>query len=127
MKIKLIFTFLLFLAPFVSEAQYKKVKAGVWEGTASYYHQKFNGRQTANGEIFSNKKMTCANNFLKLGTWLKVTNLKNGKSVVVKVNDRLARTNRRLVDMSRESARRLNYINAGLTKVRIEVIPNPNK
>ena len=58
-------------------------------GTASYYANKFEGRLTANGEIFSQQKMTAACNVLPLGTWIKVTNLYNGRSVIVKVNDRL--------------------------------------
>ena len=53
-------------------------------GMASYYSNKFNGRKTANGEIFSQSKYTCACNVLPLGTWIKVTNLRNGKSVIVK-------------------------------------------
>jgi rare lipoprotein A len=49
-------------------------------GLASFYADKFNGRQTASGEIFSQKKLTCACNMLPLGTWIKVTNVRNGKS-----------------------------------------------
>ena len=56
--------------------------------SASYYHKKFHGRKTASGEIFDINKMTCASNHYKLGTYLEVTNVKNGKSVVVKVNDK---------------------------------------
>lgn len=55
---------------------------------ASYYSEKYHGRKTASGEIFDINKMTCASNHHKLGTYLEVTNLKNGKSVVVKVNDK---------------------------------------
>ncbi len=105
-----------------TQAQYKKIRSGVWEGTASYYHNKFNGRLTSNGEIFSNNKMTAASNFLKLGTKVRVTNLKNGKSVIVRINDRMNKSNGRLIDMSRISAQRLGFIKAGLAKVRIEVV-----
>lgn len=124
---KVILFSILLISPQLAHAQYSKKANGVWEGTASYYHNKFNGRLTANGEVFSNGKMTAANNFLKLGTWVRVTNLSNGKSVVVKINDRMNKKNRRLIDMSRAAAKRLGYINAGLTKVRIEVIPKPKK
>ena len=91
-------------------------------GTASFYSNTFNGKKTANGEIYSHKKMTAACNVLPLGTWIKVTNLRNGKSVVVKTNDRLHKRMKRVVDLSREAADKLDYVKSGLTRVRIEVI-----
>jgi rare lipoprotein A len=91
-------------------------------GTASYYHDKFSGRKTSTGEIFSQKKMTAAHNTLPLGTWIKVTNLKNQKSVVVRINDRLHHRNKRLVDLSKAAAAQLGYIGAGLAKVKVEVL-----
>ena len=102
----------------------KKVAHNTWTGTASYYHNMFEGRKTANGDIFRQKKLTGANNFLPLGTMVRVTNLKNGKSVIVKINDRMAKRfgHRRLIDMSREAARQLGYIHAGLAQVKMEVL-----
>ena len=91
-------------------------------GTASYYSNTFNGKRTANGEIYSQKKMTAACNVLPLGTWIRVTNLRNGKSVIVKTNDRLHTRMKRVVDLSREAADKLDYVKSGLTRVRIEVI-----
>src|SRR4029079_350734 len=91
-------------------------------GTASYYSNSFNGKKTANGEIYSHKKMTAACNVLPLGTWIRVTNLRNGKSVVVKTNDRLHTRMKRVVDLSREAADKLDYVKSGLTRVRVEVI-----
>ena len=91
-------------------------------GTASFYSNKFNGRKTANGEIFSQQKMTAACNVLPLGTWIKVTNLRNGRSVVVKVNDRLHEKMKRVVDLSRAAAEKLGFINSGLTRVKVEVL-----
>ena len=91
-------------------------------GTASYYSNSFNGRKTANGEIYSHKKMTAACNVLPLGTWIRVTNLRNGKSVVVKTNDRLHTRMKRVLDLSREAADKLGYVKSGLTRVRVEVI-----
>ena len=82
----------------------------------------FNGKKTANGEIYSHKKMTAACNVLPLGTWIRVTNLRNGKSVVVKTNDRLHTRMKRVVDLSREAADKLGYVKSGLTRVRVEVI-----
>ncbi|HMI77592.1 MAG TPA: septal ring lytic transglycosylase RlpA family protein, partial [Ferruginibacter sp.] len=61
----------------------------VFYGLASFYANKFSGRRTANGEIFNQKKLTCACNVLPLGTWVKVTNLRNGRSVTVKIKDRI--------------------------------------
>lgn len=91
-------------------------------GTASYYANKFHGRRTANGEIFSQQKMTAACNVLPLGTWLRVTNLRNNKTVIVKVNDRLHDKMTRAIDLSREAARQLGFINSGLAKVRVEIL-----
>lgn len=100
----------------------KGSKPKILYGTASYYSNSFNGKQTANGEIYSHKKMTAACNVLPLGTWIKVTNLRNGKSVVVKTNDRLHPKMKRVVDLSREAAEKLGYVKSGLTRVRVEVI-----
>ena len=91
-------------------------------GTASYYADKFNGRETANGEIYDSEKMTAACNVLPLGTWIRVTNLSNNRSVVVKTNDRLHARMKRIVDLSRAAAKKLGYINKGLTKVKVEVL-----
>ena len=91
-------------------------------GQASFYSDKFIGKKTANGEIFSQEKYTAACNLLPLGTWIRVTNLKNGKSVIVKTNDRLHPKMKRLVDLSRAAAKKINYINSGITKVKVEVV-----
>ena len=103
-------------------AEVKGAKPMILYGTASFYSNSFNGKKTANGEIYSHKKMTAACNVLPLGTWIKVTNLRNGKSVVVKTNDRLHSKMKRVVDLSREAAEKLGYVKSGLTKVRVEVI-----
>ena len=100
----------------------KGAKPKILYGTASFYSNSFNGKKTANGEIYSHKKMTAACNVLPLGTWIKVTNLRNGKSVLVKTNDRLHSKMKRVVDLSREAAEKLGYVKSGLTKVRVEVI-----
>ena len=91
-------------------------------GLASYYAQKFNGRQTANGNTYNSLKYTAACNVLPLGTWVKVTNLKNDKSVIVYINDRLHPKNNRLIDLTKTAAQKLNYINSGLTRVKVEVL-----
>ena len=91
-------------------------------GVASFYADKFNGRPTASGEIFSQDKLTCACNVLPLGTLVRVTNLMNGKSVEVVVNDRLHPKMRRLVDLSKKAAKKLGFTASGLVKVKVEVI-----
>ena len=91
-------------------------------GMASFYANKFDGRRTASGETFNQKKLTCACNVLPLGTWVKVTNLRNNRSVVVKTNDRIHPKVRRVVDLTRAAAEKLGFISGGLTRVKVEVI-----
>lgn len=91
-------------------------------GIASFYHEKFNGRQTANGNIYNSKKLTAACNVLPLGTWVKVTNVKNDKSVIVQINDRLHPKNPRLIDLTKTAAQKLDFISRGITKVKVEVL-----
>ncbi len=91
-------------------------------GLASYYAQKFEGRKTANGEIFRHSMMTAACNVLPLGTYVRVTNLKNNKVIIVKTNDRLHPKTRRILDLTYTAATRLGFVKAGLTRVKIEVL-----
>lgn len=91
-------------------------------GIASYYAQKFHGRKTASGEIFDNTAMTAAHNTLPLGTYIKVTNIRNNRWVIVKVTDRLHAANRRVVDLTQAAAKKLGFIHWGLTRVRVEVV-----
>jgi rare lipoprotein A len=97
-------------------------KKKIYYGIASYYADKFIGRPTASGELYSHKKLTAACNILPLGTWLKVTNLRNNKVVIVKTNDRLHVSMKRVVDLSKSAAETLGYTKRGLTQVKIEVI-----
>jgi len=101
-----------------------KKEIGVEFGTASYYHNKFNGRKTTSGERFSNDSLTAAHKTLPLGTFVMVTNLKNDSVVYVKINDRLPYKSKRSIDLSVRAAKQLNFIKAGLTKVRIQVLPS---
>ncbi|HMU71547.1 MAG TPA: septal ring lytic transglycosylase RlpA family protein, partial [Ferruginibacter sp.] len=102
-------------------ASSKKSKKVLY-GQASFYSNKFHGRKTANGEIFSQDKFTAACNVLPLGTWIKVTNLRNGKTVVVKVNDRIHPRMRRVVDLSKAAAQKLGFVSRGLTRVKVELV-----
>lgn len=114
-----LFTSSFLLAGDTTEA---KTKPKILYGTASYYSNSFHGKKTASGEIFSQQKLTAACNVLPLGTWIKVTNLRNGNTVIVKTNDRLHSRMTRVVDMSKAAADKLNYVKSGLTRVRIEVL-----
>lgn len=107
-------------------AFFPKIVAKFLLGTASFYHNSFEGRQTSTGEIFRNTKFTAASNNFSLNTWLRVTNLNNQKSIIIRVNDRMhprMAKRGRVVDLSRAGAKALGFISSGLTKVRVEVVP----
>lgn len=88
-------------------------------GTASYYADKFTGRKMANGIEYNPESFTAACNVLPLGTIIKVTNLKNNRSAIVKVTDRLHVRMNRIVDLSKAAAEKLGYISKGLTRVSV--------
>ena len=91
-------------------------------GTASYYADEFNGRITANGEIYDMNDLTAAHPSYSFNTILKVTNLKNGKTVEVRINDRMPQFKNRIIDLSLAAAKKIDMINAGIQDVKIEVI-----
>ncbi len=95
-------------------------------GYASYYSDRFIGKRTANGEVFSQKKLTCAHNTLPMGTIVRVSELKTGKYVDVRVNDRLHRHNPRLVDLSKKAAAQIGFIKKGIIKVSVVVLKEEN-
>ncbi|MFM2195681.1 MAG: hypothetical protein RL092_1281 [Bacteroidota bacterium] len=90
--------------------------------SASYYHSKFEGRGTSNGEVFRNNKFTAAHKNLPFGTWVKLTNTKNDSICFVRINDRLPQSSKRCIDLTQEAARQLNMIQAGVAKVQFEVV-----
>jgi rare lipoprotein A len=92
------------------------------QGTASYYGKKFHGRKTASGERFNMNALTAAHKTLPLGTRVRVTNLRNGESVDVKINDRGPYVKGRIIDLSKGAAREIGMLNAGTAKVKVEVI-----
>lgn len=91
-------------------------------GVASFYSNKFEGRKTYTDEIFSQKKLTAASNTLPMHTWVRVTNLRNHRTVVLKINDKMHPKNRRLIDLSRAAARKLGFSGSGLARVRVDVL-----
>lgn len=92
------------------------------QGVASYYGSKFHGRKTASGERFDKFALTAAHKTLPLGTMVRVTNLRNGESVEVKINDRGPHTKGRIIDLSRGAAEEIGMVRAGTARVRLEVI-----
>ena len=91
-------------------------------GIASYYGKKFHKKRTANGEIFNMYKVSAAHKSYPLGTKVRVTNLENGKSIKLVINDRGPFVKGRIIDLSYRAARKLDFVNQGTTKVRIDVI-----
>ncbi len=91
-------------------------------GTASWYGPKYHGRTTASGERFDMEALTAAHRTLPFGTRVRVTNLLNGRKLVLKVNDRGPFIAGRVLDVSRRAARELGFLEAGLAEVRIEVL-----
>ncbi len=91
-------------------------------GVASWYGPNFHGKQTANGEIFYQNELTAAHKTLPLPSIVRVTNLENGKSLIVRVNDRGPYAHSRIIDMSKRSAELLGFRKQGVAKVRVTVL-----
>jgi len=94
----------------------------VFYGKASYYGPKFHGKKTASGEVFNMYALTAAHKTLPFGTRCRVTNLTNGKSVIVRINDRGPFIANRIIDLSYGAARALDALQDGIIEVKIEVI-----
>ena len=90
--------------------------------TASYYADEFNGKKTADGEIFDMNDLTAAHTSYPFNTICRVTNLKNQKSVIVRINDRKPNTNNRVIDLSLGAAKEIDMINDGLAEVKVEIL-----
>ena len=95
-------------------------QTGPTVGNASYYGKQYHGRKTASGERFNMRELTAAHRTLPFGTNVKVTNLANDRSVIVRVNDRGPFKRDRILDVSLEAARRLQMVATGVARVRIE-------
>jgi rare lipoprotein A len=91
-------------------------------GGASYYGSKHQGNRTASGERFNQHAMTAAHRRLPFGTFVKVTNLDNDQSVVVRINDRGPHTRGRLIDLSRAAAAQLGMLRSGTAQVRVQAL-----
>ena len=100
------------------------------EGIASYYGDEFDGKPTSNGEIFDKNQMTAAHKSLPFNTKVRVTNLDNGLSTVVRINDRGPFVADRVIDLSVAAAKEIHMIGPGTARVRLEVLqlgPDPSK
>lgn len=96
--------------------------AAAADGMASYYGGRFHGRRTASGQRFNQNALTAAHRSLRFGTRVRVTNARNGRSVVVTINDRGPYARGRVIDLSRAAAGKLGMLSTGVAPVRLEVI-----
>ena len=103
----------------------KAASADSSEGKVAHYGKKFNGRKTASGERFNAGAMTMAHKTLPFGTMVKVTNIKNNKSVVVRVNDRGPSTPDRVGDLTSGAASKIRMVRAGVIDAKLEVVGQP--
>jgi rare lipoprotein A len=94
----------------------------VQHGRVSWYGPGFHGRRTANGEVFDTHELTMAHRSLPMGTSVRVTNLDNGRSVVLRVNDRGPYVRGRVADLSHAAAERLGFVDEGVVPARIELL-----
>ncbi len=94
----------------------------IYSGQATWYGPGFDGRRTANGEVFNSNALTAAHRSLPFGTKVRVTNMNNGRSVVVRINDRGPFTRGKIIDLSAGAARAINMINSGVAPVKVEVL-----
>lgn len=100
---------------------------GIQRGYASWYGPKFNGRRTASGEVFDMNALTAAHRTLPFGTWVEVTDLDNGRTVTVRINDRGPFVRRRIIDLSYGAARVLGMVGPGTARVALRVVGGPKK
>jgi rare lipoprotein A len=99
-----------------------KIPTGFQTGEASWYGQKFHNKRTASGEKFDMRSLTAAHRTLPFNTIVRVENLKNGRKVDVRINDRGPFIEGRIIDLSRKAAEKLDMIRDGVVTVRIEVL-----
>lgn len=101
-------------------------KDSTYMGKATWYGAALQGNLTASGERFDYHKFTAAHKFLPLGSYVRVTNLNNGRTLIVKINDRMPLTSSPIIDLTRASAEELGYRRHGVTKVKLEVLNIPS-
>ncbi len=92
-------------------------------GLASYYGHQYHGRTTANGETYDENQLTAAHRTLPFGTRVRVTNLENGKTVLLRINDRGPFVDGRIIDVSWRGAQDLDFVREGVVEAKVEVLP----
>ncbi|WP_255593750.1 septal ring lytic transglycosylase RlpA family protein [Pontibacter sp. HSC-14F20] len=92
------------------------------DGKASYYADRMQGHRTANGERYDKNLLTAAHATLPFNTFVQVTNLRNGKTVVVRINDRMATSRHRIIDLSRAAAQQIELIREGVAAVQVHEV-----
>ncbi len=107
---------LLLFIPLITLLSFKSSEK-IYTGTASYYGQHWTGRKTSSGELFHKDSLTAAHKYFKFGTIVKVTNTSNDSVRYVKINDRLPKSSSFVIDLSYGTAKELNFIRKGITKV----------
>ncbi|WP_432823768.1 septal ring lytic transglycosylase RlpA family protein [Trichloromonas sp.] len=100
----------------------EEIGATATVGLASYYHEKFQGRRTASGEPLDQQALTAAHRSYPFGTRVRVENLENGKTVVVRINDRGPFIKNRIIDLTRRAAKNIGMLQQGVVKVRLSVL-----
>ena len=108
--------------PFVEPTQPRAPSVSAETGYASFYHAAFHGRRTASGETFNRHALTAAHKTLPFGTLVRVINLRNGRNVIVRVNDRGPLRKNRVIDVSARAARELGFLAYGVTWVKLELL-----
>ena len=114
-------------APLVAHLNQPLKPIKTWVGNASWYGPGFNGRKTANGEIFSTEALTAAHPNLPFGSLVRVVNPRNGQFELVRINDRGPYQEGREIDVSYRVARKLGLVHAGVNQVRLELLQLPAK
>jgi len=109
-------------APSASFAAGKTGASASASGVASWYGPGFHGRKTANGERYNMNELTAAHKTLRFGTRVRVTNQNNGKSVIVRINDRGPYVGSRVIDLSKSAAQKIDMIGSGTAKVKLQVL-----
>lgn len=107
----------------LSPEKWKEKPQQKQQGLSSWYGKPFHGKKTASGEPFDMHAMTAAHRTLPLQTWVRVTNMANGKKVVARINDRGPRLRSRIIDVSHGAAKALGFAKKGLVRVEVEVLP----
>lgn len=124
-KLNYVFSFILTLFLALNLSAFATGTGKTQKGTASWYGTKYHGRKSSNGQVYNKNSMTAAHPSLPFGTEVKVTNLSNNQSVVVRITDRGPFKGRRMIDLSEAAARKIDMIRSGTATVSMEILSKP--